>query len=552
MSASIEKIGDALVAKKILPKEEWRRANALAAQSNQNVRVVLDRLGLVAQEAWARTAAATLNLQFIDIENQTDALVTHPDLTLEFQLANRVAVIAEDDKRLALAMADPTDDYAVRAVSLATGKSVVTCVAIERAIEARLRSAAPASTEVDAPVFSDVEDFSELKNRASDAPVVRYVDNLVAEALKRGASDIHLEPYESRMTARMRIDGALEPGDGPPAGDGDAVVSRFKILAGLDIAERRLPQDGRIRMRIEGRKVDLRIVTSPCLHGESIVLRILAQDLEKPSFASLGFDRGAVKAMEKLLAARHGMMVVTGPTGSGKTTSLYAALDRVNDGARKIITVEDPVEYQVDGVVQIPVRADIGRGFANSLRSILRQDPDVIMVGEIRDGETAQIAARAALTGHLVLSTLHTNDAPSAVTRLHDMGLEPFLIAATLRGVIAQRLVRRLCPHCRAPAKNPIALPEAIQQLAGVGVAFNEPVGCEACGGRGYKGRLGVYEIMPVDTEIAQLIISGADAARIRAVAAGKGMRTLLEDALVKAATGETSLAEAYAVCGEA
>ncbi|MEL7487161.1 MAG: GspE/PulE family protein, partial [Pseudomonadota bacterium] len=344
----------------------------------------------------------------------------------------------------------------------------------------------------------------------------------------------------------------LEPCAAPPSGSGDAVVSRFKILAGLDIAERRLAQDGRIRKRIDGRKIDLRVVTSPCLHGESVVLRILARDLETPDFEALGFDRSAQKNIDRLLSARHGMVAVTGPTGSGKTTSLYAALDTLNTGARKIITVEDPVEYQVDGVVQTPVRSDIGRGFAENLRSFLRQDPDVIMVGEMRDGETAEIAARAALTGHLVLSTLHTNDAASAVTRLRDMGLEPYLIAATLRGVVAQRLVRRLCPECKAPAANPLASLEAVRQLAGVGVEFNEPVGCDACGGRGYRGRVGVYEIMMIDDEMAQLIVSGADASTLRAAAAGKGMRSLLEDALVKAAKGETSLSEAYAVCGEA
>ncbi len=545
MTQALDQIGEALSERDLLEADDWRRAQALAEESDQSIRVVLDRLGLLAQEDWAKTAATVLNLKFIELEKHNDALIVHDKLTLEFQQSHKIAVIAENEDRLALAMADPTDDYARRAVELAVGKSVLPCAAVERTIEARLRDHEAAQAVSDDAFFAE-EDVNRIKSRADDAPVIRYVDDLIAGALKAGASDIHIEPYEKRTVARMRVDGVLEETAPPPPGMSEAIVSRVKILAGLNIAEHRLPQDGRIRLRIDGKETDLRIATSPCLHGESVVMRVLARDQKAPQFDALGFDGGALKTLQKILKSPHGMIAVTGPTGSGKTTTLYAALNQLNDGTRKILTVEDPVEYQVNGVVQIPVRADIGRTFANSLRSILRQDPDIVMVGEMRDGETAQIAAQAALTGHLVLSTLHTNDAPSAVTRLRDMGLAPYLIAATLRAVVAQRLVRKLCMHCRTPREVPAIAPDIIK--ASGATQFYEPAGCDACNGRGFSGRVGVFEILPITEEITQHLTDGADAALIRKIAEAAGMKSLHEDALLRAALGQTTLEEALSV----
>ncbi|MEO0880170.1 MAG: GspE/PulE family protein [Pseudomonadota bacterium] len=545
MTQALDQIGEALSERDLLEADDWRRAQALAEESDQSIRVVLDRLGLLAQEDWAKTAATVLNLKFIELEKHNDALIVHDKLTLEFQQSHKIAVIAENEDRLALAMADPTDDYARRAVELAVGKSVLPCAAVERTIEARLRDHEAAQAVSDDAFFAE-EDVNRIKSRADDAPVIRYVDDLIAGALKAGASDIHIEPYEKRTVARMRVDGVLEETAPPPPGMSEAIVSRVKILAGLNIAEHRLPQDGRIRLRIDGKETDLRIATSPCLHGESVVMRVLARDQKAPQFDALGFDGGALKTLQKILKSPHGMIAVTGPTGSGKTTTLYAALNQLNDGTRKILTVEDPVEYQVNGVVQIPVRADIGRTFANSLRSILRQDPDIVMVGEMRDGETAQIAAQAALTGHLVLSTLHTNDAPSAVTRLRDMGLAPYLIAATLRAVVAQRLVRKLCMHCRTPREVPAIAPDIIK--ASGATQFYEPAGCDACNGRGFSGRVGVFEILPIKEEITQHLTDGADAALIRKIAEAAGMKSLHEDALLRAALGQTTLEEALSV----
>ncbi len=549
MLAPTEQIGQALIADGLLAEADWSRAHDLAEQSRQSIQVVLDRLGLVAQEAWAKTAAAALGCRFVELDRHKDLPVTHEKLTLEFQREHKLAVIAENDAQIAIAMADPADAYVKQAVSLATDKTVVPFAAAEREIEALLRGSSTEQMLAERAEAPE-DDLGKLKSLASDAPVVRFVDDLIALALKKRASDIHLEPFEKRFAARLRIDGVLEATDAPPLSSAPAIVSRVKILAGLDIAERRLPQDGRIRLRVDGREIDLRVATSPSLHGESVVMRVLPHDAAIPTFADLGFDEAAARTMTRLLSAKHGMIAVTGPTGSGKTTTLYAGLDLVNDGKQKILTVEDPVEYQIDGVIQMQVAAEIGRTFAASLRSILRQDPDIVMVGEMRDGETAHIAAQAALTGHLVLSTLHTNDAPSAVTRLQDMGLAPYLIASTLRASLSQRLVRRLCGKCRTPAKGPAQLPSSIRALKGEAVQFYRAAGCSACDGRGYSGRVGVYELMVIDEAISRLIIGGADANALRRAAIEGGMRSLAEDALMKAARGLTSLEEAYLVSG--
>ncbi|MEM9704506.1 MAG: GspE/PulE family protein [Pseudomonadota bacterium] len=548
MNAITQRIGSALIDQAILPKDEWDRACKLAEQSDQAIMRVLDRLGLVAQEAWARASANALGMEFVDLEAVAEAPITDDRLSLDFQLHYRLVVLENSDTSVVVAVADPSDSYIQQAVELAFGRSVKVVVGVERLIEQAL------SAHVDegaSEEFDPGDDLDALRSMADDAPVIRFVDDLIADALKRRASDIHLEPFENNLSIRLRIDGALELTRSPPARFGPAVVSRLKILAGLDIAEQRLPQDGRIRLRIEGRDVDLRVATGPCLHGESVVLRLLERSDEAPTLSKLGMARDTHETVKRALSQTEGMVLVTGPTGSGKTTSLYAALHQLNDGHRKILTAEDPVEYQLDGIVQTPIKADIGRTFASTLRSMLRQDPDVVMVGEIRDTETARIGAQAALTGHLVLATLHTNDALSAIVRLRDMGLEPFILSAVIRACVAQRLVRRLCVECRRPADVSIKLPKSVTAALDRPPTFYSAVGCKACNGKGFSGRVGVFEAINVDEELRGMISAGASLDQLRQYARAKNVRSLAEDACLKAAQGLTTLEEAFAAVGE-
>ena len=553
MLRSISLIGETLVEQNALPESEWQRATALAEKSDQSIRIVLDRLGLVAQETWASAAASAMGLKLVSLDSYSDAPIVHARVTTEFLETYKIAILAENDSRVAIAMADPTNGYAIEAIGLALGKKILPCVAVERDIEARLRAAvAEKEDEISVSAIDHSDDFEKLKSLASIAPVIKYVDELIGNAVRSGASDIHIEPFEKHTIVRIRIDGVLENVEPPNLGSFAAVVSRIKILAGLDIAERRLPQDGRARMKLDGHDVDIRVATSPCIHGESVVLRILLASQTRLNLPDLGFDGSACQALERLLSANEGMIVVTGPTGSGKTTSLYSVLDILNDGKRKILTVEDPVEYQVDGVVQIPVQENIGRTFATSLRSILRQDPDVVMVGEMRDSETAQIASQAALTGHLVLSTLHTNDAPSAVVRLRDMGIEPYLIASTIRAAIAQRLTRKLCNSCKTPINADFLQGTAIEEFIPVDAVFYKANGCDDCNGKGYKGRIAVYEIMTITDEISRLISAGADSNSLRSAAISAGMIPLMLDAICKAGRGLISLDDALIFSDEA
>ena len=377
-----------------------------------------------------------------------------------------------------------------------------------------------------------------------DAPAIRLVQSIIDQAVARRASDIHLEPQARRFRVRYRIDGVLQAAEDLPPHLQRPVVSRLKILGNMNIAEKRLPQDGRARLGVSGRAVDLRISSLPAIHGESMVLRLLEPEKVRLGLEQLGLDGADQKSLARLLALPDGVVLVTGPTGSGKTTTLYACLHHLNQPDRKIITVEDPVEYQLAGINQVPVRTDVGMTFAAALRAMLRQAPNVIMVGEIRDRETAEIAINAALTGHLVFSTLHTNDAPGAVTRLFDLGVKPFLVASALRAVVAQRLVRRLCPRCagrRGPAESGPA-----GSVSAVAAAIGGSV-CPACGGTGYAGRLGIYEILTVTPALQQLIYERAGGTALRGQARAHGMGTLREDGLRKARAGMTTVAEVLA-----
>ena len=386
----------------------------------------------------------------------------------------------------------------------------------------------------------------QLREMAEEAPIIELVNNLLSQAVDASASDVHVEPGEDHFTVRMRVDGVLHTRLTQPVERFPAVASRIKLISGIDIAERRLPQDGRISTRISGREMDIRVSTVPGAFGESIVLRMLAKERDELVLDNLGMEADHLALFRSWFQASNGIVLVTGPTGSGKSTTLAAALQEIDDGIKKIITVEDPVEHQMPSITQIQTHAEIGFTFARALRAILRQDPDVIMIGEIRDLETAEIAIRSAMTGHVVLSTVHTNDALSSFTRLIDMGVEPFLVAAPVRGVQAQRLVRRACGRCARPAAPPPRIREQLALLPPelVGDRFVEVRGCEACRHTGYRGRTGIYELVPVSGELQDLVVSGARLGDLKSMALGQGHRTLMQDGLIKASHGHTTLEE--------
>jgi general secretion pathway protein E len=405
---------------------------------------------------------------------------------------------------------------------------------------------AVAAGEGDEEGSASEADVERLKDMASDAPVVRTVNNLITRASESRASDIHIEPGDDGVKVRFRVDGALKEIESLPVSMKSALISRIKVMSGLDIAERRLPQDGRLRISVRGHEIDLRVATSPTIHGETVVLRILDRSQLSLDFAVLGFEGEALDHYLHAINQPHGIVLVTGPTGSGKTTTLYASLSVLNRPDRKILTIEDPIEYRLGGINQTQVKPQIGLTFAQALRSFLRQDPDIMMVGEIRDLETAEVAVQAALTGHTILSTLHTNDASSTVTRLLDMGVEPFLITSTLNAVMAQRLVRRLCPHCREVYVPP---PEVLRKLSIEGKVDHidrlyRPKGCAACDGTGFRGRLCVTEVLLMNDEIARLVLARAEAREIQKVAVAHGMMTMFGDGLAKARTGLTTVEE--------
>jgi general secretion pathway protein E len=465
--------------------------------------------------------------------------------------------IAESPEGVTVAMADPLDDFTSGAIAAALNRPVSIAVAVPIELEAAFNRLYPEAEEGDpGALFSSVtadtepveEDTDRLKDLASEAPVIRLVNQLIARAVETHASDVHIEPFEDRLRVRYRYDGVLHEVEPPPAQLRAAVISRIKIMARLDIAERRLPQDGRIRLSVRGHDVDFRVSTVPSLYGENVVLRVLDRSTVEFDFVRLGLPDDVGQGLERAFDLPNGMVLVTGPTGSGKTTTLYTGLLKLNSIARNIITVEDPIEYQLAGINQIQVKPQIGLNFASLLRSILRHDPDVIMIGEIRDLETAQIAVQAALTGHLVLSTVHTNSAAATVTRLRDMGVEDYLLAATLKGVLAQRLVRRLCPECKAAEAAPAPLIERfdLNRLAPSSevISLCRPVGCPQCRGTGYRGRRAIAELLVPSREIDRLMFARADQAAIERAAVAEGMRPLFEAGLLAVIEGDTTIEE--------
>jgi len=471
--------------------------------------------------------------------------------------------IKVEGRDLVVAVTDPTDISRLHALELATGLHVTPVLAKEKEITARIEAlfdntysaeANPGSGAREIEGAVDEEDVAHLRDMASEVPVIRLVNQLLVRALESRASDVHIEPFENQLKVRYRIDGILHEVEPPPRQLKAAVISRLKILAQLNIAERRLPQDGRIKIRLAGKDVDLRIATVPTLYGESVVIRLLERAQIFTQMDSMGFPNTILQQFNEMISKPHGMILVTGPTGSGKTTTLYGALQKINDPGKKIITIEDPVEYQLGGVNQIQVKPQIGLSFANGLRSIVRQDPDVIMVGEIRDAETAEIGVQAALTGHLVFSTLHTNDAAGAISRLLEMGVQDYLLSSSLLGVLAQRLVRRLCVSCRKQVPfNGFNANQSEPTLQGVENPENvwDAVGCDRCSGTGYLGRVGIFELLPVTSEICKVIVQRADAGMIRSVAVQQGMRLLRDDGWDKVRQGVTTVAEVLRVTRE-
>jgi general secretion pathway protein E len=558
-----KQLGELLVARGKLAESDLRRAQRLQETSDDKLQAVLLKLGVVSERDLAEALTDLWGLELVKADDYPVIPVLENTVSPRFLKDSQIVPLAEQDHELILAMADPADTYAISAMQLATGKRISARVGLASDIESaheRLygggKSAMGQIVESieDSDNLADIDDIEHLRDLASEAPVVRLVNLMISKAVENRASDIHIEPFENRLKVRYRVDGVMREVESPPVRLSAAVISRIKIMAKLNIAERRLPQDGRIQLRVQGKEIDLRVSTVPTLHGESVVMRILDKGTVILDFANLGFSPDMLERFLGVLMLPHGILLVTGPTGSGKTTTLYTALQKLNTPERKILTVEDPVEYQLEGINQIQVKPQIDLTFANALRAIVRQDPDVIMIGEMRDLETAGIAVQSALTGHLVLSTLHTNDAASSITRLLDMGVEDYLLTSTINGILAQRLVRTLCPHCCQPYT---ALPEMVeelrlQQFAKAGsVQLLRPIGCSRCAGIGYLGRLAIMEFLVMTDPLRRLVLKHADASEIQEVARAEGMFTMYEDGLRKAVAGMTTIEEVIRVTQE-
>lgn len=484
-------------------------------------------------------------------------------LSSRFIRENRIIPLEMRNNVLKIIMADPTGREVIDALGVALTADIQVYSGDGKTIDEYIARYYGQETQeinkiienIDDKGFEFVaeedEDVGHLKDLASEAPIIKLVNLIIARALESRASDIHVEPFDDELIVRYRIDGVLHNIETAPKKLQAAIVSRIKIMAKLNIAERRLPQDGRIRIKVSNKEIDLRVSTIPVLYGESVVMRILDKESIVIDLGLLGFPDDILMQFQALIQKPHGIILVTGPTGSGKTTTLYGALDKINSPDKKIITVEDPVEYQLKGINQIQVKPKIGLNFANTLRHIMRQDPDVIMIGEIRDLETAEMAVQSALTGHMVLSTLHTNDAPSTITRLLDLGVESFLLSSTIRGILAQRLVRVICPYCKDKDISAIGLKDPISSTVEAEADLYRGKGCEKCAFTGYRGRSGVFEFLTVNDELRRLILRNADANELRQVARKQGMKTILEDGTAKVRAGITTMSEVFRVTQE-
>jgi len=515
----------------------------------------LERMGIGEEDGVLKCLADQYALPLLQSEDYPEKPMLLDGVSVAFLRKHAVLPLQVDQGVIRVALNDPLDMsmshilgsyFGGLRIERSLGRREDIRRAIDRLYGAAMREAEEGQAAPNGDGGGD-EDWERLKGMAQEAPIVRLVNMTISRALDLRASDIHFEPFKLNFRVRCRVDGEMIEIEQPPKAMQAAIISRLKLMAGLNIAERRLPQDGRIALKLGGRQTDIRVSTSPTLFGESVVMRLLSQTAEQHDLETLGLSGEQQGRVGDLLAVPHGILLVTGPTGSGKTTTLYAMLTRLNSPSRKIITVEDPVEYQIEGINQIQVKPQIDLTFANTLRSLVRQDPDVLLIGEIRDQETAGMAIESALTGHLVLSTLHTNDAPGAVTRLRDLGIESFLIADSLIAVVAQRLVRRLCDECKEPYEASETDVERIRRAmpeAGQGLVLHRNRGCAKCGLTGYRGRLGIFEILVVTESVRSAIVSGADAGSVAATAKEHGYAPLIQDGFAKVLAGQTTLSE--------
>ncbi len=557
-----ERICAHLVARGRLKETDLARARRLHEEaSDGSLLPLLTRLGLVSEREMGDALSEVMGLPLITAKDFPDAPPQNVSMSIRFLKQHHIVPVAETDTKVTWVVADPAEEYAIQAVQLATGKDAEIKVGFRSEIDDLIeryygsgRSAMGAIVEnLSDEATRSEDDIEHLRDLASEAPVIRLVNLIIQRAVEQRASDVHIEPFENRLKVRYRIDGVLLEAESPPAASTAAVISRIKIMAKLNIAERRLPQDGRIPLRVQGKELDLRVSTVPTSFGESVVMRILDRESVVFDFHKLGFTDEFLPQFLKVLELPHGIMLVTGPTGSGKTTTLYTALSKLNTPDVKIITVEDPVEYQIEGINQIQAKPQIGLDFSHALRSIVRQDPDIIMIGEMRDLETAKIAIQSALTGHLVLSTLHTNNAAGAVTRMLDMGVEDYLLTSTVNGVLAQRLVRRLDID---NAQKYEAMPEVVQEF---GLRRFQPDGkvqlykpmASANSATGYHGRTTIMEFLVMSDPLRRLVMQRAGMGEIEEQARKEGMRTMYEDGLVKSVQGQTTIEEVLRVTSE-
>lgn len=562
-----ERIADVLIEDGLLLQSQLDEAMELQKQQGGRVLKILTDKQFVTEQDMVISMGRCLDTSPINLVKVRIPELIQNLVPKEMCRAYKLCPVAKLGNKLFVAMADPLNVLALDDLRQRTKMEVVAMIATERAVNEALSGVSSAGNamqqviqEAEQQSESAVEevreqrqdiDLDRLAVESEDAPVVKIVNLILVQALKEKASDIHIEPFEKQLKLRYRVDGNLVEASSPPKALQMPIASRVKILSGLDIAERRLPQDGRFRIRVSGKEVDLRVSILPTVHGEKIVIRLLDKGALSGSIDQLGMDESVLKGFKKAVDAPHGMILVTGPTGSGKTTTLYSVLAELNNPEYNIVTVEDPIEYQVPGINQVAVKADIGLTFAESLRSILRQDPDIVMIGEIRDNETADIAVKAALTGHQVLSTLHTNDAAGAISRLDDMGIEPFLISSSVILTCAQRLVRRICPNCKEEYSPEPELLEKLGLQDQEGTHFYRGMGCDRCKRRGYQGRAAVIEVLEVSEAIRRLIVKRASASVIKNQAISEGMKTLRHVGIDKAREGITSLEEVLRMTSE-
>lgn len=557
-----DEVSDYLIESGRLKPADLKRAVTFREQNGGDLITLLVRLGLVSERDVAEAEADLLDLPLTAMADFPDKAPDISKLSLRYMKQNLLLPVAVTGSDMVVVMANPRDNYALKAMAMASGKTIIPQVGVASEIENGIEKLYGGGRSAMGQIIdtlgdgadNELEDVEHLRDLASEAPVIRLVNLILQRAVEARASDIHIEPFENRLKVRYRIDGVLQEVEAPPASSTAAVISRVKIMARLNIAERRLPQDGRIMHRVQGKELDLRVSTIPTSHGESVVMRILDRESIVLDFDSLGFDESLKQKFVKNLEMPHGIILVTGPTGSGKTTTLYTALSRINTPERKIITVEDPVEYQLEGINQIQAQSSIGLDFAHALRAIVRQDPDVIMIGEMRDLETARIAIQSALTGHLVLSTIHTNDAAGGITRMLDMGVADYLLTSTINAILAQRLVRTIGEGAREAVQ---LLPEVAAEM-GFGEFIKQdsytvyrPVPSEE-NPTGYFGRTTILELLQMTDPIRRLVMQKATSGEIHDLAVKEGMRTMYQDGLLKCLRGVTTIEEVLRVTQEA